>query len=121
MAGKPASASDKIMQELDGWLIYHYTGINGTKYDASEAPKEAGTYQVSVAISENNFDYGAGYISAGSFAIAKRPLWMEAESLTLFINDSAPTGYHYRMEPETEEIWHQWGLLRGTVSFQNHW
>ena len=113
VAGKPASASDKIMQELDGWLIYHYTGINGTKYDASEAPKEAGTYQVSVAISENNFDYGAGYISAGSFAIAKRPLWMEAESLTLFINDSAPTGYHYRMEPETEEILASMGLVEG--------
>ncbi len=113
VAGKPTSASDKIMQELDGWLIYHYTGINGTEYDASEAPKDVGTYQVSVAISENNFDYSAGYISAGSFTITKRPLWMEAESLTLFINDSAPTGYHYRMEPETEEILALTGLVEG--------
>ena len=111
--GKPASASDKIMQELDGWLTYHYTGINGTEYDSSDAPMEVGTYQVSVAISEDNFDYSAGYILAGSFAITKRPLWIEAESLTLFVNDSAPTGYYYRMEPDTEEILTSIGLIAG--------
>ncbi len=113
VAGKPASTSDKIMQELNGFLIYYYTGVNGTEYDSNEAPTEAGSYQVSVAISEENFDYSANYVLAGSFAITKRPLWIEAESLTLFINDSIPTKYSYRTEPDTEEVLASVGLVAG--------
>ena len=92
-------SGEDVTATLQDKLIYTYTGTkrNGEEYSETDtAPKDAGTYQLTVSVPEENGDY-TGSSDPVPFTISPRTLLIKPDDVSLVMGDPVPEKYTYRL------------------------
>lgn len=87
-----------VLARIKDALSYHYTGTDGTQYDAKEAPVDIGSYKVQVKVAEENQEFKSDYLDAGTFRIREREVTVTADDVALYRTDSIPAQYGFRVD-----------------------
>ena len=84
--GTPVVKTSGGQEVKDLELVWTYTGTDGTLYESSDAPVNAGNYQLIISIAETDAYY-QGSSSPVAFTINKAPVMVGPQMVTISVED----------------------------------
>ena len=84
-----AMAGEKNVTANIESFTYAYTGVGGTVYESSEAPVNAGSYQLVITVTDNDGLY-TGTSEAIAFTIAKKAVSVAPKAVTVEAGETLP-------------------------------